>query len=154
LKPDVVNLPNLMFIGIASRLREALGARIVCTLSGEDLFLDQLPEPQRSACFELIRERAASVDAYVTITRYYGRHCVEHFGLPAERLTYIPLGVHVDDALSPSPPASPFTIGYMARIAPEKGLMNLARALVRLRSEKRHVRVVAAGYLGAADEPY
>ena len=37
---DVVNLPFTLLIGLAQPLREALGAPIVCTLQGEDLFLD------------------------------------------------------------------------------------------------------------------
>ena len=46
--PDVVNLPFALLIGLARPIREALGAQIVCTLQGEDLFLEQLVEPWKS----------------------------------------------------------------------------------------------------------
>jgi glycosyltransferase involved in cell wall biosynthesis len=50
----------------------------------------------------------------------------------------------------------PFTIGYFARIAPEKGLHNLADAYRMLRLEKGlpPSRLVAAGYLVPEHEPY
>ena len=46
--PDVVILPFALLIGLARPIREALGAKIVCTLQGEDLFLEQLVEPWKS----------------------------------------------------------------------------------------------------------
>ena len=63
LEPDVINLPNLMFVGIAGSLRAALDVPILCTLSGEDVFLDALPEPHKSEAFALIRRRSGDVDA-------------------------------------------------------------------------------------------
>ena len=42
LKPDVVTLPNLMFVGIAPLLREKLNVPVICELTGEDMFLDAL----------------------------------------------------------------------------------------------------------------
>src|SRR5689334_13336946 len=39
---DAVSLPFTLLIGLARPLREALNAPIVCTLQGEDLFLEQL----------------------------------------------------------------------------------------------------------------
>src|SRR5687768_2977290 len=39
-RPQVVSLPNLMFIGLARLLHRELGVPIVCELTGEDLFLD------------------------------------------------------------------------------------------------------------------
>ena len=47
-RPDVVHLSNALLIGLARAIRRATGARIVCTLSGEDIFIDALPEPHRS----------------------------------------------------------------------------------------------------------
>ena len=42
-----------------ARSAQALGSRIVCTLQGEDLFLDQLQEPWRSEALALIRAAGA-----------------------------------------------------------------------------------------------
>lgn len=155
LRPRVINLPNLMFLGIARRLRHELKAAIVCTLSGEDLFIDALPEDARGQVLEILKTCRDDASAYIATSRYYRDHCVRHFGLPAAKVHHVPMGI---DTASPPPrsaePDGPFTIGYLARIGPEKGLMNLARAFVKLRDEGRNCRLKFAGYLGEADRPY
>ncbi len=152
---DLINLPNLMFVGVARRLREEFKTPIVCTLGGEDLFLDALTEPYRTHALELIRARAADVDAFVAVTQYFAAHAAKHFGLPSERVHHVPMGIRIDDSsVSDPPPHQPFTIGYLARICPEKGLDNIAQAFVALRRRGRHCRLRVAGYLGAGDRSY
>jgi len=155
IKPDLITLPNLMFVGVARSLKEALHVPVLCTLSGEDIFLDELPEPHRREAFGLIRERSRDADGFVATTKYFAGHAATHFALPRDRIHIVPLGVHVEDFAEPvEPPSSPFTIGYLARICPAKGLAGLCEALVRLRKDGRECRVRAAGYLAAADRPY
>jgi glycosyltransferase involved in cell wall biosynthesis len=152
---DLINLPNLMFVGVTRRLREEFKLPIVCTLGGEDLFLNALTEPYRTHALDLIRTRAADVDAFVAVTRYFASHSAKHFHLPSERVHYVPMGIGVDDlSVSDPPPHRPFTIGYLARICPEKGLDNIARAFVALRRRGRACRLHVAGYLGSADRKY
>ncbi len=154
LRPDVVNLANLMFIGMARRIHEATGAAIVCTLGGEDIFLDQLPQTHRGRAFDLIAERAADVDAFVSVTRYYADHAATHFHLPRERVHVTTMGIRVDEFVEAAPAPKPFTIGYLARICPEKGLEPLLDAFIALRRGGRDCRLRIAGYLGAIDRPY
>jgi glycosyltransferase involved in cell wall biosynthesis len=47
-----------------------------------------------------------------------------------------------------------FTIGYLARICPDKGLHILCKAFEILRQAGRACRLVVAGTLGKADRPY
>lgn len=155
LKPAVVVLPNLMFVGLTERLRYELGAAIVCTLSGEDLFLDGLPEPHRGEAREWIGRWARSPDAFIATSQYYAGHCARHFGLPVDRIQVVPLGVHLETGAARAPiPDCPFRIAYIARIAPEKGLHNLIQALITLRREGRVCRVDAAGWMGPTERPY
>jgi glycosyltransferase involved in cell wall biosynthesis len=155
LQPSLVNLPNLMFAGVARTLGESLHAPVVCTLSGEDIFLDQLPEPQRSEAFQLIREAGNTIDAFVATSNYYGAFAAEHFGLPTDRIHTVPLGLGAADLLEARTRDNDiFTIGYLARICPDKGLANLAEALIRLRRAGRNCRLRVAGYLAAGDRKY
>jgi glycosyltransferase involved in cell wall biosynthesis len=154
-RPDVVNLPNAMFVGTAGAIREALGVLVFCTLTGEDIFLDKLPQPQREEAFSLIREGGRDVDGFVAVTRYYAGYSQDRFAIPAERLHVVPLGVRVEGAGEVAePPPEPFTIGYLARICPEKGLHILCEAFKLLRREGRECRLRVAGYCGWADRPY
>jgi glycosyltransferase involved in cell wall biosynthesis len=73
-----------------------------------------------------------------------------YFGIDRGHIRTVPLGITLDghDA-QPVRRSPPYTIGYFARIAPEKGLHVLADAYHRLRSKPNAppTRLLAAGYL-------
>ncbi len=155
MRPTIVHLPNLPFIGVAGELRKALGVKVFCTMSGEDIFLDDLPQPYRTQAFDLIRTHAREVDAFVATSDYYADHSAHHFGLPRERIHTVRLGVTIDESANEEPsPDGPFTIGYLARICPEKGLADLCEAFVLLRRAKRDCRLRIAGYLAESQRPF
>ena len=100
------------------------------------------------------------MDGFIALTDYYARHAARHFGLPAKRVHQIPMGIRGEDFAAVPPRAAAegsdavFTIGYLARIAPEKGLGELAQAFISLRRRGRQCRVRVAGWLGGAGRPY
>ncbi len=55
--------------------------------------------------------------------------------IPPERISVVPLGISMDGYArrTPGERADEYRVGYFARIAPEKGLHELAEAYVRLR---------------------
>ncbi len=163
LRPDLIHLPNALFVGLARPLREALGAAIVCTLTGEDIFLEALPQPYQDEAFALVREGAAQVDGFIAVTRYYAEYAREHFGLRDDRLHHVPLGINLAEQEGHHRPARSagegvservFTIGYLARICPEKGLHVLCDAFARLRAEGRLCRLKIAGYMPETSRAY
>lgn len=158
LRPDVVHLTNSMFVGMARRLRERLGVPVLCNVQGEDLFIDDLPEPQQSRVRAALRERAGDVSAFVAPCRYYAGHMLDYLGVGAERVHEIPLGINLEGH-APGPherPDAPFVVGYLARQCPEKGLHVLVDAFRRLAEARGadRVRLRIAGYLGARDRAY
>jgi len=154
-RPTVVSLPNAFFVGIAGPIRQAIRCPVICTLTGEDVFLDALPEPHRSDVLSLIRAHASDVDGFVAVSDYYASYARERFALPTDRVHVVRLGI--DTAAIPrreEPPDGPFTIGYLARICPEKGLHVLADAFIVLRTSGRSCRLRVAGWLGASSRRY
>ena len=155
IEPALIHLPNLMFAGVAEELKRELGVPIVCTLAGEDIFLDALEEPFRAESLDLIRVGAVHIDAFVAPTAYYGDHAAQHFGLDAARVHFVPMGIHVGDFdEAPGVSDSPFVIGYLARICPEKGLARLCDSFTKMRKDGRDCRLRVAGFLGEADRDY
>ena len=164
--PDVVNIPYTLLISLAAPLKKALNRPIVMTLQGEDLFLEALPEPHRAAALGLVRSQIADVDLFVAVSEYYARFMREYLGIPERKMRVATLGVNTSDlsvssrfavaGAVPSSASAPFTIGFFARIAPEKGLHNLADAYRILRTEKGlpPSRLLAAGYLPPEHRPY
>jgi glycosyltransferase involved in cell wall biosynthesis len=156
-RPDVVNLPNSMLIALASPIRRLLQRPIVVTLQGDDLFLDGLTEPFKSQSLELIRQQVQEVDLFVSISEYYTSYMADYLRIPRDKMRTVPLGIKAEDFDGRAPLArDPFTIGYFARVAPEKGLHNLAEAYRILRQERGlpPARLAAAGYIGADHQSY
>jgi len=155
--PDVINLPYSLLISLAEPLKQALNVPVLCTLQGEDLFLDGLQEPYRTQSMNLIREHLPHVDLFLSVSEYYARFMPDYLGIPAEKIHVVPLGInpHGFD-LRKSQRSGPFTIGFLARIAPEKGLHVLAEAyrLLRRSGELPEARLEAAGYMAADCKPY
>ncbi len=183
-RPQVIHLTNSLFLGLARELKRAAGAPLVCGLSGEDLFLDGLVEPYRARCLAELRRHAADADAFVATSRFYAVRMAVYLGIEAAAIEVVPLGIQLDGygepaserapeaALLDGSPGSaaslerasrvplarsaPFTIGYLARIAPEKGLHVLIDAFRILAGEVGHdrVRLRVAGYLGLDRRSY
>jgi glycosyltransferase involved in cell wall biosynthesis len=154
---DVINLPYALLLGLAAPLRRELKAPICCTLQGEDLFLDGLGHEYRSESMSLIRAAMAHVDAFLPVSEYYRDYMAAYLGIPPEKMRLVPLGINMDGyGVRPAQRKPPFTIGYLARIAPEKGLHTLAEAyhLLRDRTKGEPARLVAAGYLPPEHQPY
>lgn len=153
---DVVCLSNSLLAGMAPRLKKALGAPIVCSLQGEDSFLDGLPEPHRSKAWNLLTECAGHVDQFAAVSQYFAALMQRRLALDPGRVTVTYPGLRVDDfAPTAARPANP-TIGYLARLHPIKGLGALVDAFLELkrRGSIPGLRLRAAGAMTVTDARY
>ncbi|HEX5471740.1 MAG TPA: glycosyltransferase, partial [Lacipirellulaceae bacterium] len=134
IKPDIVHLSNSMQIGMVRMLRGCGGPPIVCQLSGEDLFLEKLPPPHYDEARELLRERAADVDAFVAINRYYADFMADYLAIDRTRIHVVPHGLNLDGHGKRIEKRldEPRVIGFLARICEDKGLHLLVDACERL----------------------
>jgi glycosyltransferase involved in cell wall biosynthesis len=98
------------------------------------------------------------VSSLVAMNRYYAGFMAAYLGLPPELIRVVPPGLNLAGHGVKTVPGtvSPLTIGYLARICPEKGLHQLAAALAVLAADGQlpPLRMLAAGYLDSADRPY
>ena len=101
-KPDIVHLSNSMQLGMVRMIRERGSPPVVCQLSGEDLFLEKLPPPHYDRARELLRERAADVDAFVAINLYYADFMADYLAVDRTRIHVIPHGLNLKGHLPPS----------------------------------------------------
>jgi glycosyltransferase involved in cell wall biosynthesis len=155
--PDIVTLPNSLLIGLARPIREALRRPVCCTLQGEEIFLDQLPEPHRTQALDLIRAKTQDVDGFVAVSRFSADYWQRQLGIPSHRMHLVPLGIVPGDFGPPARvPGAPFTVGFLARVAPEKGLDLLAGSYVRLRRDTDFgpSALQVAGYLAPEHRGY
>jgi len=159
LKPDVITIPNLMFIGAARYLKEQTGAVVIAECTGEDIFLDAMAEPWRSQAQTLIRERAAHVDRFIATSHYYAGQMAAYLNVPPSQIDVVYPGVAEKDLATPEQIANRESritgakrIGYLARICPEKGIDRLIDAAILLQQRPgfESIEVKTAGYLGKA----
>ena len=154
--PDIINLPNTLLIAMAAPLREAFKRPICCSVQGEELFIDGLAPPYRERALELIRRRVGEVDRFLAVSDYSARHMCDYLRIPRERMSVARLGISFAGYERRAPGSGPFTVGYFARVAPEKGLHVLADAYVRMRRQmgQAPARLEIAGYLGESERSY
>jgi glycosyltransferase involved in cell wall biosynthesis len=155
-KPDIVSLPYTLLISLAEPLKAALGCPVTCSLQGEELFLGNLIEPYRSRALELIREQVRHVDSFLAVSEYEAEFMTGFFGIPKDKIHVTGLGINTE-GFEPRrrEERGPFRIGYMARVAPEKGLHVLAEAYRELRGrDLPPSRLEVGGYLRGEHAPY
>ena len=152
-RPDVVNITNSLLSAIAPAVKQAMGARVVCNLQGEDVFVERLGSPWAEEAIRLIRRNAEAVDVFVAPSDGYADAMTSFLGVPRERIRVIRPGI--DTALyAPriERPAEPFQIGYLSRIAASKGIDLLCDAFQLMEAERPGAsRLDVAGEAVGAD---
>ena len=148
--------------GCVPDIRRALNVKVAVTLQGDDVFLDELPPPYRQQALEQIRRVAEHVDAFLVHSRYYASFMAHYLGIDPAKFRLVPLGIDTSDyppAAAGAVAAGPherLRVGYLARLAPEKGLHVLVDAFIRLKQlpHMDATELVVAGWLGKRHQPY
>jgi glycosyltransferase involved in cell wall biosynthesis len=163
-RPDVMILTNLLIGGAISVLKDRLRIPVFVTLQGDDIFLDSLLPRDRQTCEWLMRDLVPYVDGFIVHSHQYGAAMAERFQIPREKWHVVPLGIGTQEIRATSshlPERSvdqPPTIGYLARMAPEKGLHQIVEAFARLSEDPQHreshLRLRLAGWMGPQHKAY
>lgn len=131
--PDVICMSNSLLGGLTRRLKEQFKVPIVCSLQGEDSFLDALPEPFRARSWELLAKRCIDMDHFIAVSQYFGDSMRGRLGLPAEKVTVVYPGIALADFKPATARPNPPVLAYLARIHPAKGLGTLVEAFLKLK---------------------
>ncbi len=156
-RPQLVHLTNSLLVGLARKIKSRVNVPILCSLQGEDNFLDQMPEFHRERVLAVLRTRAADIDAFIAPSYNYADHMAAYLGIPRQRIHVVYPGLELEGhGGEKTKPGDDFTIGYMARINPDKGLHILVDAFHDLRQSGKlpNCRLRVAGYLSRANHPY
>jgi glycosyltransferase involved in cell wall biosynthesis len=160
LKPDLICLSNLLIGGCVAAIKRELGVPVLVTLQGDDLFLDELNEPYRGQVIAEMRRIASEVDGFIVFSDFYAAKMSELLEVPLEKFHQTALGIELANFESIAPRgesgAEGVTIGYFARVSPEKGFDHLVDAFIKLRSMEvnRDLRLKAGGWLAEKDREF
>ena len=159
-KPNLIVLTNLLIGGCVPEMKKHMDVPILVTLQGDDVFLDELIEPFRGEAFALLKEIGKQVDGFIVHTNFYADYMSEYLGVDREKFHVTPLGLdtreYIELVRQRDTPEDQTVIGYLARLAPEKGLHLLVDALVQMKNAhpELNVRLKIAGWLGGKDKQY
>ncbi len=157
-KPDVAIFSNLLIAGSIEEIHARVQCPVVVMLQGDDIFFESLIEPFRSQAMELLRKLAQKVDLFIVHSRDYGQRMQTLLQFPSDRWQVNPLAIDTNDFIRSNAQAThatrPPTVGYLARLAPEKGLHQLVDAFIELRKRIPESRLAIAGWLGKQHEEY
>jgi glycosyltransferase involved in cell wall biosynthesis len=139
-----------------------LGTKVISFLQSEESFLDSLPEPFRSEAWRLMADRAREVDGWIAPTRYFADRMIHRLGLPADRVRVAKSGISLEGYRDlPSRSDGGFrgstpTLGFFARMCPEKGLDTVVEAFIELRQQERFstLRLKVGGGCGPGDQAF
>ncbi len=161
INPDALVFSNLLIAGALPELRRRLpNTKMTVFLQGDDIFLDHLPEPSRGQSIELCQRLVGHVDHFIANSRFYADKMGAMFAVPSDKMFVTPLSIDLspfqetDSAVAK--PVGEFRLGYLARIAPEKGLHHLVDAFVKMSGEpgNQDLTLHVAGWLGEANRQY
>ncbi len=154
--PDVVAFSNGLLSGLAKGVKERLGCRVVCTLQGEDAFLDSLPEPFRAEAWRALGAADRYVDVWAGVSRYYAELMCRRMGLREGRVATIWNGIDLEGFAPPAAPPEKPVIGFLARLCKGKGLDLLVEAFIILVKSGRvpEVRLRLAGAKTSVDDAF
>ncbi|MBM4089485.1 MAG: glycosyltransferase family 4 protein [Planctomycetes bacterium] len=163
-RPDIVNLSNVLIAGSVPELKRRLDVPVLVTLQGDDVFLDALPTRDKSRAIGEIQRLAESVDAFLVHSRFYADYMADYLSLDRRKFRFVPLGIDTSDfgSLASETVAAGRDesdrprVGYLARLAPEKGLHLLVDAFLVLKKMPgmESVELVVAGWLGKRHAAY
>jgi len=157
-RPQVVNLTNVLLSGLVHQVKRRLGVPVLGTLQGDDVFLEGLPAEYRRQALALVRDHCREMDGFIATSGYYADFMADYLAVPRARIHVVYPGLNLAGHGGPRPPRNgpPYTIGYFARICPEKGLHLLAEAfrILRAMPGTPPCRLRVSGWLGESQRTY
>jgi glycosyltransferase involved in cell wall biosynthesis len=155
-KPDVVCLSNVLLAGMARRIRQELRVPVLCSLQGEDYFLDALPPSHRQTAWSTTAERATDIDLFIAPSRYFADLMAQRLNIPPNRMRILANGISLDgyEAAPRAEEIGPPVLGFFARMCLDKGLDRLVGAFIQLKKRDglRNLKLRVGGSCGPSDQ--
>ena len=151
IEPDVVHLSNALLLGLARRLKNDLGIKVICSLQDENEWIDVMRDEYQKKVWDLMAERAVDVDMFVTASNFYSEKSRDQLKIPTQKIRVVYGGIDLDGYELSSLPFDPPVIGYLCRMSEYFGLGIIVDAFIRLKQDERFKDLklyLTGGYTG------
>ena len=155
-KPDVLLLSTVLLAGVGRAVREELGIPILSFLQGEDGFLDSLLPEFRKDAWDLIGADARALDGCISPSRFFTNLMGQRLSMVPQKILPLSNGISLDGYPAERVESCEPTIGFFARICPEKGLDLLIDAFIQLKQSDKYpeLKLAVAGTLPQENESF
>lgn len=160
-RTDVVALSNAMLAGLARQIRSELRVPVVCMFQGEAAYLDSLPPTHREAVWKELALRARDVDLFIAPSRHFGDLMASRLGMDPSKIRVVWNGISLegyDPTPKPAkgPGAEGLTLGFFARMCPDKGMDRVVEAFLEIRRRGRlpGLKLALGGSCGPGDQGF
>lgn len=135
--PDVVHISNALLLGLAHKLKNDLGAGVVCSLQDENEWVDLMDEHYQEHVWNLMAKKAEDVDFFVTASQYFLEKSQKQLNIPAEKIKVVYGGICLDGYLKSPLPFDPPVLGFLCRMSEYFGFGILTDAFIKLKKDSR-----------------
>lgn len=132
-KPDIVHLSNALLLGLANKIKTEVGAKVVCSLQDEDVWVDAMDPAYQKEVWDLMSEKGKDVSAFIAVSNYFAGLMHEKMDIPKEKMHVIHIGVDPEKYSVKEPAIDPPVIGYVSRSNEENGFKVLVNAFIHLK---------------------
>jgi glycosyltransferase involved in cell wall biosynthesis len=155
-KPDILLLSTVLLAGIGRAVREELCISVLSFLQGEDDFLDSLLPEFRKDAWDLIGADARALDGCISPSRFFANLMGQRLAIAPQKILSLSNGISLDGYPAERDEPSEPTLGYFARICPEKGLDLLVDAFIQLKQSRKYpeLKLAVAGTLPQENESF
>jgi len=154
-RPEVVILTNALLSGLVPEVKRQLNVPVLVTLQGDDIFLEALPSEARKRCLEQIHKNDSAIAGYISTCKAYADFMAGYLGVDRAKIDVVYPGLNLKGHGGERPPNLVPTLGYFARICPEKGFHNLIDAFIHLRRKLNfEAKLRVSGWLGPQNKPF
>ncbi len=136
-KPDIVHLSNALLLGLAKRMKQDVGARVICSLQDENEWIDPMDEKYRQNIWDLMAEKAQDVDSFITSSEYYSNESQNKMRIDSEKINIVYGGINLSGYKESAIPMNPPVIGYLCRLNKNFGLDILVDAFFKVKNESK-----------------
>jgi glycosyltransferase involved in cell wall biosynthesis len=153
---DIIHLSNALLLGLAAKLKERTGAKVICSLQDEDVWVDAMNEQHRKEVWDLMAAKAKDVDRFVAVSDFYAKVSIDRMGLNPDTISTIHLGVDPDDYQFKPAEKKPRHIGYISRTNFENGFDIIVDAFIQLKQkpDMNDVKLIVTGGSTGTDKKF
>ena len=137
IKPEIVHLSNALLLGLTKRMKNDLGAKVICSLQDENEWIDPMNEQYQEMVWDLMAEKAEDVDLFITPSEYYSKKSQDKMKLDPEKIKVVYSGINLSGYKDSSIPMDPPVIGYLCRMNENFGLDILVDAFIKIKNGSR-----------------